>query len=112
MHKTKDRPIRKGGSLSWEERDQLLKEYLQGGQTKNEIWHNYIGQQLEHGQMLCWMQKLGYMTSDQQTTKTDNTRQQAEDKQQALASKKQLQLGKLQDALSQSEEQKKPYRES
>ena len=31
MHKIKDRPIRTGSSLSWEERDQLLKEYLQGG---------------------------------------------------------------------------------
>ena len=105
MHKTKDRHIRKGGSLSWAERDQMLKEYLQGGQTKNEIWYKYTGQQVEHGQMLRWMRKLGYTTGDQQTTKTDNTRQQAEDRQQALASKKQLQLGELQDALSQSEEQ-------
>lgn len=59
MDKTK---IRTGGSLSWEEREAMVKEYLSGQYTKVEIWKKYTGQNEEHGQLLRWMRDLGYVS--------------------------------------------------
>jgi len=60
MNKNKKQPTRTGSSLSWEEREEMIKEYLQGDSTKTEIWRKYTGQLEEHGQILRWMCKLGY----------------------------------------------------
>ena len=105
MHKIKNRPIRKGGSLSWEEREQMIKEYLQGGQTKTELWYKYTGQQIEHGQLLQWMRKLGYITIDQPPAKTHSGKQPPEAIHQANTWQKQQELNALKDALAQSEKQ-------
>jgi len=59
MDKTK---IRTGGSLSWEERVAMIKEYLTGQYTKVELWKKYTGQNEEHGQLLKWMRILGYIS--------------------------------------------------
>lgn len=64
MDKRKKGLIRTGGSLSWEEREEMIKEYLSGHSTKAEIWKKYTGQSEEHGQLLRWMRRLGYVTDE------------------------------------------------
>ena len=61
MEKTEKRKARTGGSLSWEERESMIQEYLTGKYTKVEIWEKYTGQDEEHGQLLKWMRILGYL---------------------------------------------------
>lgn len=61
MDKIKKVPIRSGGSLSWKERIKMIEEYLSGGYSKAGIWYKYTGQHQEHGKMLQWMRKLGYI---------------------------------------------------
>ena len=39
----------------------MIEEYLSGGYTKAGIWYKYTGQYEEHGKMLQWMRKLGYI---------------------------------------------------
>lgn len=48
-------------SFSESERRAIIEEYLQGGQTKVEIWRHYTGYSDEHGQILRWMRQLGYV---------------------------------------------------
>ena len=64
MDKTKKQHIRTGGSLSWEEREAIIKEYLTGQYTKVELWKKYTGQDEEHGQILRWMRSLGYISNE------------------------------------------------
>lgn len=64
MDKTKNQVIRTGGSISWEEREAIIKEYLSGNYTKVEIWKKYTGQDEEHGQILRWMRTLGYVSNE------------------------------------------------
>ncbi|SRR5574343_374834 len=52
---------RTGRSISWEERENIVKVYLAGGYTKQQIWKMYTGGDEEHGQLLQWMRKLGYL---------------------------------------------------
>lgn len=63
MDKTKKDQIRTGGSLSWQEREAMIKEYQTGNYTKVALWEKYTGQKEEHGQLLCWMRKLGYVSN-------------------------------------------------
>ncbi len=46
------------------ERESIIKEYLSGGFTKNEIWKKYTGQELEKSQLLRWMRQLGYISKE------------------------------------------------
>lgn len=64
MDKFKNERIRNAGELSLEERHQMIKEYLSGGYTKNEIWCKYTGQEKEHGGLLKWMRKYGYIDDE------------------------------------------------
>ena len=45
------------------EKHQIIRELLDSGCTKAEIWEKYTGQEEEHGQLLRWMRKLGYDSS-------------------------------------------------
>lgn len=56
----KKKGVRGVGSLSWSEREEMIKEYQTGLYSKQEIWEKYTGQQKEHGQLLEWMRALGY----------------------------------------------------
>lgn len=58
----KRKGIRTIASLSWEERETMIKEYLTGQYSKVEIWKKYTGQDNEHGKLLDWMRKLGYIS--------------------------------------------------
>ena len=62
MDKSKKELIRIGGSIGWEEREAMINEYLKGNYTKVEIWNKYTGQDAEHGQLLTWMRRLGYIS--------------------------------------------------
>lgn len=64
MDKNKKQIFRYGGSLSWEEREFMIKEYLTGKYTKVELWKKYTGQDEEHGQLLRWMRDLGYVSNE------------------------------------------------
>jgi transposase len=50
-----------GSEIPLSERHEMIKEYLQGGKKKVEVWYNHTGQTEEHGQLLRWMQKYGYI---------------------------------------------------
>lgn len=63
MDKRKKKLTRAGGSISWEERETMVKEYLTGHYTKVEVWNKYTGQDEEHGQLLKWMRTLGYVSN-------------------------------------------------
>jgi transposase len=60
MKRQKGQKTRGIGSLSWAEREEMIKEYLTGNFSKVEIWKKYTGQSVEHGKMLHWMRMLGY----------------------------------------------------
>lgn len=64
MDNFKNVRIRNASELSLEERHQMIKEYLSGGYTKREIWYKYTGQPEEHGGLLKWMRKYGYVDDE------------------------------------------------
>lgn len=64
MEKSKNPGIRTGGSLSMQERKDLIEEYLTGQYSKVEIWKKYTGQNEEHGQILKWMRAYGYISNE------------------------------------------------
>jgi len=53
-----------------EEQHQIIQEMLITGCTKQDIWNKYTGKTEEHGQILKWMRKLGYITGES-TIKTN-----------------------------------------
>ena len=57
---TSSKEPRKGSSLTYEERHQMVLEYLRSDQTKHEIWKKYTGQSKEHGKILLWLRQFGY----------------------------------------------------
>ena len=61
MDKIKQAVFRTGRSLSWEEHEAMIKEYLRGDWTKNAIWRKYMGQPKENSQIIKWMRQLGYL---------------------------------------------------
>lgn len=60
MKRKKSETFRSAGSMSWSEREEMIKEYLAGDYSKVEIWRKYTGQTVERGKMLNWMRILGY----------------------------------------------------
>jgi transposase len=47
--------------FSIEQKHAIIKEYLNGNETKVEIWKRYTGQSKEHGGLVRWMRALGYV---------------------------------------------------
>lgn len=54
----------KSNHFSIAERHLIIKDYLDSGLQKREIWEKYTGEAEEHGQLIRWMRQLGYVTSD------------------------------------------------
>lgn len=53
--------IKKAGRhFSVEDQHKIIQEMVSSGCTKREIWKKYTGQDEEKGQLLRWMNKLGY----------------------------------------------------
>lgn len=51
-----------GGDFNLAQRHAIIQELLATKCTKVAIWEKYTGQSEEHGQILNWMKKLGYVT--------------------------------------------------
>jgi len=47
--------------FSEKEKRKIIEEYLQSGNTKRAIWKKYTGRKKEHGRILSWMRKYGYI---------------------------------------------------
>ena len=47
-------------SFTDDERYTIVQEYLQGGVTKQALWHKYSGHREEHGQVLQMLRQFGY----------------------------------------------------
>lgn len=60
MSKKKIKPVQGLGGLSNQTRHRMIKEYLEGGQSKLAIWRKYTGQDNERGHLLRLMRQLGY----------------------------------------------------
>ena len=54
---------RKYSHFSENEKRTIIEDYLQSNKTKKEIWHKYTGCSDEHGQILYWMYKYGYISN-------------------------------------------------
>ena len=53
--------IKKAGKhFSVEDQHKIIQEMISNGCTKRAIWKKYTGQVEERGQLLRWMNKLGY----------------------------------------------------
>lgn len=53
--------VKKAGKhFSVEDQHKIIQEMISCGCTKREIWKKYTGQVEEHGQLLRWMNRLGY----------------------------------------------------
>jgi transposase-like protein len=48
-------------SFSDAEKRQIIEEYLKGGKTKADVWRQFTGRHEEHGIIVKWMRRLGYV---------------------------------------------------
>ena len=55
------RPIVPNKHFTDSSKHQIIQEFLSRGCTKKEIWKKYMGNETEHGHLLRWMRKLGYV---------------------------------------------------
>lgn len=51
-----------GRWYTFEERKEIIEEYLTGSATKTEVWLKYTGDPQEHGRLTRWMRQLGYLS--------------------------------------------------
>jgi len=58
-----------GRWYTFEEREVIIEEYLNGSATKTEIWLKYTGDPQEHGRLSRWMRQLGYLSGEIPTKK-------------------------------------------
>ena len=68
----------KHSHFSESERRMIIEDYLQSGLTKRAIWEKYTGTSNEHGLLLYWMYKYGYISDNKDKNtifvpKTDNS---------------------------------------
>ena len=57
---------RKYSHFSEEQKRIIIEDYLQSGATKREIWEKYTGNEFEHGLILYWMYKYGYVSDSKE----------------------------------------------
>jgi transposase-like protein len=53
---------KKHAHFSESEKRKIIEDYLHSGLTKREIWEKYTGSKTEHGLILYWMYKYGYLS--------------------------------------------------
>ena len=61
---------RKYAHFSEAEKRTIIEDYLQGNQTKKEVWKKYTCQSADHGLILYWMYKYGYIPHTNQNSVT------------------------------------------
>jgi transposase len=54
--------IKSARFYSESERHFIIQDYLSSGLSKQAIWQKHTGQAKEHGQIIYWMRRLGYLT--------------------------------------------------
>ena len=54
---------RKHSHFSEEDKRMIIEDYLASDLTKKEIWEKYTGSQSQHGLILYWMYKYGYISA-------------------------------------------------
>ena len=64
---------KQGKYFTQEEQHAIIQEMISNGCTKKEIWKKYTGQEEEHGQLLRWMKKLGYLSVGRAISTTLNS---------------------------------------
>jgi len=69
MDKSKKVIARESRWYTFEEREAIIEEYLNGSATKTEIWLKYTGDPQEHGRLTRWMRQLGYLSGKTSTKK-------------------------------------------
>ncbi|MDR0206995.1 MAG: hypothetical protein LBI45_07045 [Bacteroidales bacterium] len=72
---------RKYAPFSETEKRTIIEDYLQSGLTKREIWEKYTGRSDEHGLILYWMYKYGYISNTNKNSVTFVCQQSTMDKQ-------------------------------
>ena len=55
---------RKNAHFSEEEKLKIIESYLHSGLSKKAIWKKYTGQDSDHGLLLYWMYKYGYISAN------------------------------------------------
>jgi hypothetical protein len=55
---------KKHAHFSEAEKRMIIDDYLQSGLSKQAIWEKYTGNPKEHGLILYWMYKYGYMSDN------------------------------------------------
>lgn len=54
-----------------DKKHEIIQDYLQSGRSKSDVWRFHTGQEQEHGQIIRWMRKLGYL-SESNSSKSSN----------------------------------------
>jgi hypothetical protein len=89
---------RKHSHFSETEKRTIIEDYLQSNLTKKEIWKKYTGERTEHGLILYWMYKYGYILNTNKNSVTfvpqQNTMPQHHPKQELNSDFEYLQLQK------------------
>ena len=87
---------RKHSHFSEEEKRMIIEDYLQSGLSKREIWEKYTGSPSEHGLILYWMYKYGYISDHKEKsvifTPKNRTMNQEHHKQASVSEFEHLQL--------------------
>jgi hypothetical protein len=60
----KELSTRKFFHFNEKEKRAIIEDYLQSGESKQAIWEKYTGRSEEHGYMLSWMRKYGYISAN------------------------------------------------
>lgn len=47
--------------FSVKQKHKIISDYLNGGQSKQQVWKAYTGETKEKGKLLKWMRQLGYI---------------------------------------------------
>ena len=81
-----------------EEKRMIIEDYLQSGLSKKAIWEKYTGSQSEHGLILYWMYKYGYISDHKEKSVTftpkNRTMSSKNQKQESVSDFEHLQLQK------------------
>jgi transposase len=84
--------VKKAGKhFSIQDQHKIIQEMLSSGCTKRAVWKKYTGQEEEKGQLLRWMNKLGYIN--------DRPRKKAilEEQKPLMAKRKKIKPGKAEE---------------
>jgi len=62
--------VKNSFTFSEAEKRMIVEDYLKSGLTKNQIWEKHTGCSREHGRILEWMRKYGYISDNKEIIPT------------------------------------------